>query len=226
MNYINYCAEDFAADESFQDYHLLKKNIAKNFWEKWINTHPAKVSEIEKAKKLLDVLHIQVPEGEAKDAFSDLETKINQKKALTSQIRPRRHYLFQLVGVAAACLALILGAYHFLSPTPSAVWSLNKTAFGEMKELNLPDGSTVILNSNSTLKYDSNWLNTATREVWLEGEAFFEINKQPLKGAAQFIVHSNDTKVAVLGTVFNVYNRNENIAVVLESEKEEQIISN
>ena len=66
--------------------------------------------------------------------------------------------------------------------------------------LKLADGSIVWLNSESTLKFPVQFTPTC-REVYLEGEAFFEIEKNE---HAPFIVHSGDKTVTVLGTRFNV----------------------
>lgn len=63
----------------------------------------------------------------------------------------------------------------------------------------LPDGSKVWLNSNSTLKFPEAFTGD-TREVVLEGEAYFEV----VKNKGQFIVHTKNQDVTVLGTSFNV----------------------
>ena len=219
MDYIKYKAEDFAAIESFQEYYLFAQEDAKQFWEQWIEAHPTKKIEIEAAKKLLDVLHPNVSDQEISMAFSNLKSQINQhSKPINKIVKPRRRWL-QIASLSAAAFLLLFTAYHFLSVKPNVVWSSTQTAFGEIKKLDLPDGSQAFLNSNSTLKYDANWSDEAPREVWLEGEASFEVNKNPSKGQARFIVHSNNTQVQVLGTVFNVYNRNQKTSVVLESGK-------
>ena len=64
----------------------------------------------------------------------------------------------------------------------------------------LPDGTTVWLNAGSKLFYDDNF-SGPTREVRLEGEAFFDVVKQPQR---PFIVHTSGIDIKVLGTSFNV----------------------
>lgn len=64
----------------------------------------------------------------------------------------------------------------------------------------LPDGTTVWLNAGSKLHYENDF-NGATREVRLEGEAFFDVIKQPER---PFIVHTSGIDIKVLGTAFNV----------------------
>lgn len=86
---------------------------------------------------------------------------------------------------------------------------------GEYK-LQLADGTNVYLNSESKIKFPVEF-SSKKREVWLEGEAYFEVthNKTP------FFVNVNKEKVAVLGTKFNVmaYNNEDEIVTSLLSGK-------
>ncbi len=66
--------------------------------------------------------------------------------------------------------------------------------------VSLPDGSKVTLNKHSELSYGSTFGET-NRTVSLKGEAFFEVEKDPLK---PFVIHINNAEVEVLGTSFNV----------------------
>ena len=63
----------------------------------------------------------------------------------------------------------------------------------------LPDGTTVWLNAGSKLYYENDF--NGTREVRLEGEAFFDVVKQTDR---PFIVHTSGIDIKVLGTAFNV----------------------
>jgi transmembrane sensor len=64
----------------------------------------------------------------------------------------------------------------------------------------LPDSSRVWLNSETSLRYPVAF-NGKTREVTIEGEAFFKVKKNPDK---PFFVNTSDIKVKVYGTSFNV----------------------
>lgn len=68
-----------------------------------------------------------------------------------------------------------------------------------IKELKLPDGTKVWLNKNTTLKYPRQFLATG-RKVYLEGEGYFEVKRNPEK---PFIVQSEAMQIKVLGTIFN-----------------------
>jgi transmembrane sensor len=65
----------------------------------------------------------------------------------------------------------------------------------------LPDGSRAILSYGSKLSYASSFDGLAKRDVYLEGQAFFDIRHDDLK---PFIVHTGKLETTVLGTAFNV----------------------
>ena len=71
---------------------------------------------------------------------------------------------------------------------------------GQITSLTLFDGSTVWLNSESTIQYSSDF-NNGHREVYVEGEAYFEVTPNEEK---PFIVHLENSAVKVHGTSFNV----------------------
>lgn len=84
------------------------------------------------------------------------------------------------------------------------------TSAGETYQLQLPDGSSIWLNAQSTLTYSSKLIRDNMRSVRLDGEAYFEIAKDP---AHPFIVETTRQKIEVLGTHFNVNSyRNESAA--------------
>ncbi|SEM84964.1 FecR protein [Mucilaginibacter gossypiicola] len=75
-----------------------------------------------------------------------------------------------------------------------------ETPKGGQYQVNLPDGSKVWLNAESSLRYPTNF-SGAVRRVELNGEAYFEVAKNPAK---PFKVVSNSQEVEVLGTHFNI----------------------
>lgn len=74
-----------------------------------------------------------------------------------------------------------------------------RTSTGQIILKVLPDGTKVWLNAQSTLVYPSSF--TDTREVTLEGEAFFDVVED---AAHPFIVHADGINIRVLGTAFNI----------------------
>lgn len=98
-----------------------------------------------------------------------------------------------------------------------------KTPFGKTQQVTLPDGSTVLLNANSQLRFSKNWSKTEARMVWLNGEAEFSVKHYDLpQGSAQkFIVHTEGVKVEVIGTRFNLMSRGEKCKLALYEGKVE-----
>ena len=81
-----------------------------------------------------------------------------------------------------------------------------KTMPGIRSKTILPDGSTIWLNSESNITYNSNF-GVDKREVYLVGEAFFEVEENI---NVPFIVHAQTVKIRVTGTAFNVRSYPEN----------------
>ncbi|CAM2066093.1 FecR domain-containing protein [Sulfidibacter corallicola] len=76
------------------------------------------------------------------------------------------------------------------------------TQHGEQQTFTLPDGSVVSLNAGSRLEVEPGFGNQH-RRAWLEGEGFFEVQK----GKIPFVVQTEQARIQVLGTVFNVFAR-------------------
>ncbi|NMH86755.1 FecR family protein [Flavivirga algicola] len=86
--------------------------------------------------------------------------------------------------------------------------------YGKRFDLILSDGTTVFLNSGSSIKYPVKFIKGFNRQVFLNGEAFFDVAKDK---SHPFIVDTKELNVQVLGTKFNVqtYQEDSNIDVVL-----------
>ena len=92
------------------------------------------------------------------------------------------------------------------------------TAYGEHLTIMLPDSSRVVINGNSTLRYNPAWSPDKDREVWIAGEGFFEVTHTV--NHQKFIVHTEDNMdVQVLGTKFNVKIRRGKTEVMLQEGK-------
>ena len=73
--------------------------------------------------------------------------------------------------------------------------------YGKRFDVLLSDGTEVTLNSGTSLKYPVQFLKAGNRQVFLDGEAFFNVAKDSVN---PFIVHTNELNVRVLGTQFNL----------------------
>ncbi|WP_294626959.1 FecR family protein [uncultured Bacteroides sp.] len=110
----------------------------------------------------------------------------------------------QMMRIAAILLLPLLGmatAYYYLNTRTAAIEILECIApEGETKEVILPDGSGVTLNSGTVLVYPSEFT-AATRTVYLSGEGYFNVTK---KSHHPFVVKTQHLNVQVLGTSFNL----------------------
>lgn len=103
---------------------------------------------------------------------------------------------------AAAVIVGICITGFFLSRTPEKQAVLQSVAKQyENRLIRLPDGSTVIVHAGSKFSYPSSFAGNAKREVYLQGEAYFDIKHNP---SQLFIVHTGTLSTTVLGTAFNI----------------------
>lgn len=82
--------------------------------------------------------------------------------------------------------------------------------YGKKIQIGLSDGTTVHLNSGSLLKYPVKFIKGKNRDVYIKGEAFFEVAEDK---EHPFTVHAGDVNVRVLGTNFNVSSYEEDTSV-------------
>lgn len=93
--------------------------------------------------------------------------------------------------------------YENSSDPEKLVYNTIKIPYGKKFRLQLSDGTFVHLNSGTTLKYPIKFIAGENRQVFLDGEAFFDVAKDK---AHPFIVNADNLNVRVLGTHFNVSN--------------------
>lgn len=91
--------------------------------------------------------------------------------------------------------------------TDSQVQNLLTVPYGKRLEVEFSDGTIAHLNAGSSIKYPIKFRDSSTRNVTLSGEAFFEVSRDTLN---PFVVSTSDNfKVEVLGTKFNISNYSE-----------------
>jgi len=121
---------------------------------------------------------------------------------------PRRRFRLTVWYSVAATILVIMGfvTYHYASTTKlnndlaSVKWLQKNTKPTIKSIITLADGTVVTLNSATTLKYPESF-SGKIREVYLDGEAYFDVHKDH---EHPFIIHTNKMNVRVLGTSFNV----------------------
>jgi len=188
---IGYLSENLSTDEMKSFHHLLNSDILyKQRYEELAKTH---------AKSFVVRF-----EDEKRANYQQLTEKLNINRINSPKTSFRIH-----LRNAAALIALIITSattlYYIysdisVSKQPAQSFEMEVPLGSQIKTV-LPDGSIVHLNSGSTLKYDIAYAKKKTRDVYLIGEGYFEIEKDKDR---PFIVHTDDINIKVLGTIFNI----------------------
>jgi len=128
---------------------------------------------------------------------------IIDERAVISGRGNTKRITFNILKIASVILILIGSSYIFNFYLFSGQQASMQTIYvppGNRTSLTLPDGTTVWLNSNTTLTYP-NIFSKKERNVKLDGEAYFEVNPDKKKA---FIVKTDKYNIEVLGTTFNI----------------------
>ena len=146
------------------------------------------------------------------------EPAVNQILAPRYKVQP----IFKALAIAAAFIGIICLSYFGFNSNnenqvnfaaiipPHLEYAYNNSK--SVREINLNDGSIVYLEPGSVLHYGKRF-NGDNREVYLEGEAFFKVEKNPSK---PFLVYYNNIVTKVLGTSFRVGTNKVNGQLVVE----------
>lgn len=201
-------------NETFQRWMKERRREDRWFWEEWLQVYPEKRDLYEQA-----VAAFLLIEGK-EDNLTDDEVALKTDQILASIPDESVNNIKPLLGwtwvrwVAAAIVIGLATWYQFL-PKPQEVtltsrneekaleegkWTLvNNTGQQPMVVL-LPDNSSVVLSQGSSVRFRKE-ISKTKREVFLQGEGFFEVAKDVQK---PFFVYTNSLTTKVLGTSFQV----------------------
>lgn len=177
----------------------------------WLHRSPAHREELENQAALwgrLNVLtELAVPLGK-------LERRTADAASHSESAAVRAPWLRQAAVAAALIGAFALGlAYLFGGPLghpQTAANGLYATAIGQQTTTELPDGSRIVLNTNTQIRVD---YRDQSRDVHLlQGEALFTVAKD---GARPFRVYAGSGRVQALGTAFSVYLKGGDVQVTV-----------
>lgn len=224
---------DFVNDPFFRDWVFNRKPESVSFWNTLSETHPSLIPEMDLARSFLLNISDQQPvvTDEYIDQFADRILRKHHKRSANA-IKPERFWQTYPVATlsAAASVLFVLGSFWFYftsrqSPSVAAgsardagsgmIVKLNESPVAETVQLN--DGSTVTLQPHSSLTYPAAF-DGNIRVVTLDGEAFFDVVKNPDK---PFLVHFNKLVVKVLGTSFTIrsFDSEEKLLVTVKTGK-------
>lgn len=197
--------EDFATNDTFIEWSLNATPESNSFWNQWMQRHPEKKATILAARQLIidlksmeDVPHSPSIEDEIWDGIV-----INEE---TKHLTTKSGKGMNLILAVAATVAMVLSVWFLIQEDQAITevslaqskWINTYNNSGSQKTIELEDGSTVILEPFGSLKYPLDF-NLDQREVFLKGEAYFDIARDTTK---PFLVYANETITKVLGTSF------------------------
>ena len=135
-------------------------------------------------------------------AWVNVSNHINKKPVVADSHKFIKKPIVRLVRYAAGIAAVFLLAFTVYQVFYNNTLTTKSFASGNTvsSALRLADGSSVILNAGSEVKYPEKF-GSHGREVYFWGEAFFEIAPDP---ARPFVIETGDARIKVLGTSFNV----------------------
>jgi ferric-dicitrate binding protein FerR (iron transport regulator) len=168
-----------------------------------------------------DLFNDDLPLAFNKPERDDVLKEKSRQDLLNSiaQARPRKRWRKKSTWLSLITVCfLVLGTLMFFNRKRSAALTVIQTGDFQ-RTIKLPDSSEVFVNRFSEIRTDlKNWSNSK-REVWLTGEAFFEIRKVRSTGSHyhNFIVHTAKGDIEVLGTSFNVHTDSSGFSTALHT---------
>lgn len=207
--------EDFLKDETFFRWVREPDSEAAEVWESWLARNPEKAALVNKAALVVKGVKFtreSPSESLVKTELARLNRRLDRLDNKNTQTKsgPESPGLGIWWKIAASVAFLVVATYGVYQ------WYWNhelvySTDFGERLELELMDGTEVVVNANSSIRFIRN----EPREVRMEGEVYFNVDKRHETGET-FRVITPDLNIEVLGTVFNVNSRHERTEVVLQ----------
>jgi ferric-dicitrate binding protein FerR (iron transport regulator) len=153
----------------------------------------------------------EIEQFDTDKAWNKLYSKIEEDEPGVTQQKIKPLRLNRKLAIAASITILMGLAGLYLSSQYGFVRVSNKSLAAHIEVL--PDGSEVLLNAKSQITYRK-YFGKNTREISLNGEAFFKVEKDETK---PFIIQTQNSFVKVLGTSFNVNAKKEWVEVLVET---------
>ncbi|MBN2611568.1 MAG: FecR family protein [Bacteroidales bacterium] len=182
--------------DKFNDYHKVKE---------WLNSSSENRKTLD---ELIEIWQLTLA-AESRNDYDEIEAWKHFKNSLkvtdlgkVNRFTAQKVFrLYKAVAAAAILFTIIVLSYYFIKnkEVTNQIYSEFIVPYGSKSKINLPDSSVVWMNAGSKLRY-SNEFNRKNRDVYLSGEAYFEINpaKKP------FTINTSRLRIKSLNTRFNV----------------------
>lgn len=233
-----YDISDFVIDEDFIRWVHEQREEDNLFWNTWLQQHPDKHLVIAAARRVVESIQFKQTSIDEQEVEQEVSRLLNTIAAQPAQPASRKGLVISRTWwyAAAALLLCTTGIWYFYGRT-STTQPFAYTSMVSAKQLiehtntsqkplvlTLPDGSRLTLAAKSRVSYAPTFgsgdtaTNTATRDVYLLGEAFFEVTKDPHR---PFRVFANEIVTKVLGTSFTVrsFEKDTTIQVIVRTGK-------
>lgn len=205
--YAHFQAEDFLQDEYFLHWVLSDIKEVDAFWNTFIISYPHQKERVEEAQRLAWSIRYKSHRlsQEKQDAILEQVYEGPKRESVSSAFYQKRY-----MAVAASMSLLLVSALFWLL-FPS--YETYETGYQETRTVQLADGSEVTLDANTTIRVAIDTEENQPRQLWLEGEAYFNVahlNDEKiadLPNLKKFVVHTDNFDIEVLGTVFNASSR-------------------
>lgn len=200
---------DLLADESFINYCKQSSPEDVAFWENYMAENPGNRILVEFAREKFMELFNVLAEADMHEQEMRLKSRLEQGDSAPvvqmgvwpeTKTKSSRSIIVKISAAAAVIMALALFSVNYFSSAKKTISKTFLTAYGERKNIQLPDGSVVNLNAGSKIEINESF-GTGDRHVYLEGEAFFDVKHNT---KLPFIVHTAAMDVKALGTAFDV----------------------
>lgn len=223
--------EDFLADESFRQW--VRHGHNHENWEIWTVENTQRAKLVAEARVWLLAMRVdETPESpsETQEALQATWGKINRNEQIAESAPNSWRFGSWYKAAAVVALGLLIGWLYREYSTQKALLSyhqlIEQTSEGLIEQANnthkpqlitLSDGSSVLLLPNSKLSYPKSF-EGLQRKVFLTGEAFFEISKNPRR---PFLVFAHEVVTQVVGTSFWVkaYAEQTDVEVIVKTGK-------
>ncbi|MGV3557389.1 FecR family protein [Larkinella arboricola] len=223
-HYSDYTTEEFAEDDFFRRWVQSPDVETDAFWQEFLAQHSEKRTVILTARSLLraiEQVQITPTKAQGERMWTGIEQRTTGDWQADEQPEPENRWTWprlersNWLQLAAAVVLLIgIGWWYMLRSRlvekPGTYAGLVSQSIVDLVEkvnnttqpltVRFDDGSTVVLQPDSRVSYPAVFMGEK-REVYLSGEGFFEVAKNPEK---PFLVYANGLATKVVGTSFTV----------------------
>ncbi len=197
----NLSVNELIVNESFLNYYFRKNEADVWEWEEHLEIYPEAAKNVAAAFQLLDTLSLKWTENQIREKYHQL--LLVEKPSFFNL------HFKKIASLAASILIISFFAFQYFKSPVSPIYQDLTEGKALIEKVNisskpllvlLSDGSSILLSQNARLSYPGTFTGDK-REVFLDGEAFFEVAKKP---EMPFYVYANEIVTKVIGTSFKI----------------------